>query len=624
MDTVQDYKKIDAMAQLLFDTMAQRVTKDEVNKIKEAYEYAKAAHHEQRRKSGEPYIVHPLEVALIVAQDMMLGAKPVIAALLHDVVEDTEHTLEQIQELFGKEVAFLVAAVTKPQNSYEMTRQLDNFKQMLVTFQFDIRALLLKIADRLHNMKTLKHLAKRKQLKIACETDMFYAPFANRLGLYNIKVELENLSLQFRSKQEYEELEKMMENYKLEMEALVTASANKIRSILSNAGIEVDVQVNYLRPYSVMRKIARDNNDFNHVPFKHQLRVVYRCENVEEEKNMALRIYSLLTDNIVERPGSFINYINTPKETGYKAIHVQLLADYGSWEMVQITSERMMRHNQLGCIAERSEDNVESWIEKFRSELKEMMTHIRTRDFIETVTLSLYNDDITVFSPKGEAFKMSPRATALDFAFEINGKLGLHAKTAHINGQLAPVTTMLKMGDVVRIDKDDNHLPEAHWISVVATDKAAYGLRRYFASLPKLKFKRCQVCMPIPGEDIMGFRSPVGQITVHRRDCQTAIRNATKNGDSIVDAQFEEEHSRLYPVAINIMAVDRYHLLSDIIQCITDQLELPIDQLNTITTDSIVNTYIAFSVHSFNELQTVIRTISLINSVEKVRRTTKK
>ena len=615
-------RQIDAIAQHVIETMSKRVSSGDVDRIRNAYALAREAHKDQRRKSGEPYIMHPVSVAAIVAEEMRLGANPVIAAFLHDVVEDTEHTIDEIEKSFGLDVRFLVSAVTKPEKeTYVMTKQLDNFRQMLDTVEFDIRALLVKIADRLHNMRTLQSMETRKQVKIASETDLIYAPFANRLGLYNIKVELENLSLKYRIPLVYNSLRDQMDYYRFDQGERIDLFAGKIRRLLRDKDIKSRVVVNYLRPYSIWRKMQRENTDFSHVQHKHQIRIVYECPSKEEEKTMALRIYSLLTDTFCERPGSMLNYVNTPKENGYKSIHVQLLSDNGGWEQVQITSERMLRHNQLGCIAERKEELVDQWIAKFRKVLKELKSNINRRDFLENVTLSFYNDNITVYSPKNEAFHMSPRATALDYAFMIHTELGLHAKSAHINGQLMPVTTVLKMGDLVYIDKDENHSPERGWEQVVTTEAAVKELRAYFSRLPRPSFERCPGCCPIPGEEVVGFKNKSNGITtVHTRDCMAAIRNATKEGDTIVDVEFEPNPEILYPVSIRIKAVDRYHLLSDIINCITEELKLSIDSLNTTTKDAIVNTTIVFSVHSYDELHSIIAQIRQVPGIEEVGR----
>lgn len=622
MRTEEDMMRdIDAQAQHVIEIMSKRVPADQAEMIRDSYGLAREAHKDQKRKSGEPYIMHPVSVAMIVAKDMHLGAAPVMAAFLHDVVEDTQYTIDYIEERFGADVRFLVEAVTKPEKeNYEMTKQLDNFRQQLLSFRFDIRAFLVKLADRLHNMRTLDSMPPRKQVKIASETDIFYAPFANRLGLYNIKVELENLSMKYRSPLVYKSLKDQMDYYRFDHEDRINLFAGKIRRLLRDHDISARVVVNYLRPYSIWRKMQRENTDFEHVQHKHQVRIVYECPDKGDEKQMALRIYSLLTDEFSERPGSMLNYINTPKENGYKSLHVQLLSEHDGWEQVQLTSERMLRHNQLGCIAERKEEHVKQWIEKFRKVLKELNSNINRRDFLENVTLSFYNDNITVFSPDNDAYHMSPRATALDYAFMIHTDLGLHAKSAHINGQLMPVTTVLKMGDLVQIDTDDSHFPEPAWLRVVTTETASKELRSYFARQPKLGFDRCPVCGPLPGEEIVAFKNRLSGIMVHTRDCMTAMRDATKDGDTIVDVDFPPHPDILYPVGIRIKAVDRYHLLSDIINCITDQLSLSIDSLTTTTKDAIVNTSIVFSVHSFDELHAIIGQIRRVPGIEEVGR----
>lgn len=613
--------KIQEKAERVFSVMEKRVSQDDVIRIKDAFEFARIAHADQKRKSGEPYIFHPIAVANIVAEELMLGANPVIAAFLHDVVEDTDYTMDDIQKRFGDDVAFLVRVVTKQEKDhYEMSRQMDNYKQMLDSIHYDIRALLVKLADRLHNMRTLSSMRPDKQMKIAGETDYFYAPLANRLGLYNIKVEMENLSLRYRCPHEYGEIQELIRKDRELHEARLSAFTSKILDVLAKNGIQGKVSAEYREPYSLWRKMRKTGEDFNHLANRHFVEVVFPCENVAQEKDMVLKIYARLTSVFREKPCGILNYIDSPKENGYQSFHVQLLSDYGCWEEVHISSERMVRHNQIGIVAEREESNIRRWVERFRKVLKDMEFHIKDGGFIENVVTTFYNDDIMVFSPKGMAVNMPKKAVALDFAFEIHSDLGEHAYYARINGQLKSVKTELHRGDVVEIFTDNCFKPKEDWQDIVVTYKAKRFLRSYFAKQEKPKYQHCPHCNPIPGEEVIGFLNPDNSITVHKRSCPKAIQLASQQGDSIVSVEYEEQPGVLYPVSIRILAVDRFHLLSDIINCITDALQLSIDALTTNTVDNIVKCSITFGVHSFGELQTIISHISAIKGVEEVNR----
>lgn len=608
-------------AQRVFSVMEKRVSHEDMERIHAAFELAKTAHADQKRKSGEPYIFHPIAVANIVAEELMLGANPVIAAFLHDVVEDTDYTIDDIQKRFGDDVAFLVRVVTKQEKEhYEMSRQMDNYKQMLDSIHYDIRALLVKLADRLHNMRTLNSMRPDKQMKIAGETDYFYAPLANRLGLYNIKVELENLSLRYRCPHEYGELEAKIQRDKELREGRMATFISKINEVLEQNDILASVTAEYREPYSLWRKMRKTGVDFNHLPDRHFVEIVFPCENVEQEKDLVLKIYSRLTSVFREKPCGILNYIDSPKENGYQSFHVHLLSHYGCWEEVHISTERMVRHNTIGIVAEREESNIRRWVDRFRRVLKDMEFHLKDGGFIQNVVTSFYNDDIMVFTPKGQAINLPKRATALDFAFEIHSRIGEHAHYARINGQLASVKTVLHRGDVVEIFTKQSVVPLAEWNEVVVTYKAKRFLKSYFAKQKQSEVHRCPYCNPIPGEEVIGFKEADGCVTIHKRSCSSAIEIASQQGESIVSVDFMEDEKVLYPVSIQIVAVDRFHLLSDMINSITNELRLSIDALTTKTVDCLVNCTISFGVHSFRELQTIISHISAIEGIDEVKR----
>lgn len=608
-------------AQRVFSVMEKRVSHEDMERIHAAFELAKTAHADQKRKSGEPYIFHPIAVANIVAEELMLGANPVIAAFLHDVVEDTDYTIDDIQKRFGDDVAFLVRVVTKQEKEhYEMSRQMDNYKQMLDSIHYDIRALLVKLADRLHNMRTLNSMRPDKQMKIAGETDYFYAPLANRLGLYNIKVELENLSLRYRCPHEYGELEAKIQRDKELREGRMATFISEINEVLEQNDILASVTAEYREPYSLWRKMRKTGVDFNHLPDRHFVEIVFPCENVEQEKDLVLKIYSRLTSVFREKPCGILNYIDSPKENGYQSFHVHLLSHYGCWEEVHISTERMVRHNTIGIVAEREESNIRRWVDRFRRVLKDMEFHLKDGGFIQNVVTSFYNDDIMVFTPKGQAINLPKRATALDFAFEIHSRIGEHAHYARINGQLASVKTVLHRGDVVEIFTKQSVVPLAEWNEVVVTYKAKRFLKSYFAKQKQSEVHRCPYCNPIPGEEVIGFKEADGSVTIHKRSCSSAIEIASQQGESIVSVDFMEDEKVLYPVSIQIVAVDRFHLLSDMINSITNELRLSIDALTTKTVDCLVNCTISFGVHSFRELQTIISHISAIEGIDEVKR----
>ncbi len=607
-------------AEELFNHMSAKETAEDMARLRDAFEFAWEAHLPQRRKSGEPYIIHPVSVARIVAEELELGADPVIAAFLHDVVEDTPYTIEDIRARFGDEVAFLVDVVTKKKgDKVVQSKQIDNFRQILASMQYDVRALLIKLADRLHNMRTLSSMKPDKQMKIAGETDYFYAPLANRLGLYHVKTELENLSFQYRCPREYALLEKLLEEeFEMDRHHIESFTA-KIESLLAAGGIQARTEVRYRKPYSIWMKMNARGCDFAHVDTKYYVRVIYHNIAPWTEKDLSLRIYSILTDAFKERPGSVSNYIDAPKENGYQSFQVKLLSEKGQWEELHISSERMVRNGRLGCAAERTDDNIQSWLNKFTELLKDVAEDDGV-DFMNDVTSSFYYDDIMVFTPRGRAIILPKGATALDFAFEIHSNIGLKAHYARINGKLSSVKTVLKRGDCVEIGTDENAGPQKDWLDHVLTFKAKKHISSYLSRKNRTEFVRCTDCYPLPGDEVIGFKNPDGSIQVHKRNCQTAIRLASQHGDSIVAVAFEEEKDRLYPVRISVRALDRYRLLSDLVDCITNELQLSIHSLNTETTDSIGVCTIDFAVHSMMELQRAISIIAAITGVDEVQR----
>ncbi len=626
-------------AEKVFISMEPRVSERQLKQLHDAFEFAREAHKEQKRKSGEPYILHPISVALIAAEELKLDTNSVTASFLHDVVEDTSYTMKDIRERFGEDVAFLVNTVTKQKKeSYKTSKQVDNYKQLLASMQYDIRALMVKIADRLHNMRTLSSMRPDKQMKIAGETDYFYAPLANRLGLFNVKTELENLSFRYRCSEQYADISEMIDGDITANTPRLEVFTKNIEDCLFRQGITAQAKAYWRAPYSLWRRSKEQQKDYQNLENRYYVRITFTsCRDTSlTEKNVCLKIYSLLTDIYRERPGSFQNLIDQAKENSYKSINVMLLSENGIWEDVQICSQKMVEESQFGCMAEiaqRAEtrgvgkgvslENVTSWIDKFRKVLRDIAVESENQGFIESIKASLYYDDVMVFTPRGEALILPKGSTALDFAFELHTDIGLHAKYARINGKVTSMRTVLQRGDCVEIGTSSDFRPHPDWTDAVKTYKAKKALKAYWASVASTQqYLRCTHCHPLPGGETIGIRGEDGKITIHRRNCPEAIRLASKNGDDIVAVPFEENEENIYPVCITIKAIDRYHFLIDVVKKITDELHLSIDSLNTATHDEIADLSVVFYVHSVRELVTVMNSIYAIPGVEEVRHET--
>lgn len=596
-----------------FANAAKRFSEEEMTLIRKGFAFAEMAHINQKRKAGDPYITHPLAVASIVCDELKLGVNPIIAALLHDVVEDTNHTIEEIKAGFGNDIAFLVDVLTKKKrDKYETSKQVDNFQQMLNSIHYDIRALLIKLADRLHNMRTLKSMKPEKQIKIAGETDYFYAPLANRLGLYKIKSELENLSLRYRSPHEYEDIKNLIDNY---AEAHASAARKWIRTIedrLEENGISAQIDCDKRTVYSIWSKMHAKNISFKEVEHIRVVNITF--DNWEEmgltEKRLALRIYSILTDLYIEKPGSLNNYIDTPKENGYHSLHCKLMGNEGRWMEVHIQSTNMRERSYYGCLVER-ETGVEGWIAKFRDILKDISFHGKDSGFsIESVVRTFYNDDIVVFSPNGTPFTMPNGASALDFAYEIHSNIGEHAHYAIINDKLSSIFTKLQHGDRVRIGSDTACHPKEGWLDHVVSYKAIQYIKQYLRR-EKAKvgdngteYILCPNCEPLPGDEVIGFRHNDNTITIHKCNCPTAISVAAQQGDIIENVSLPASN-KVYPVTVFIKAVNRDGFLLDLIVEISQKNLLSIESIKSTTEDEIIDCTIVFYVHSINELKDV-------------------
>lgn len=458
----------------------QTLTKEDKKLIRRAFDLAAEAHKDQRRKTGEPYIFHPIAVAKIVANEIGLGATSIAAALLHDVVEDTNYTLDDIKELFGEKIAKIIDGLTKISilNRQDVSIQSENYKKLLLTLSEDVRVILIKIADRLHNMRTLESMSEDKQLKIASETIFIYAPLAHRMGLYNIKSELEDLSLKYTKPEEYFNIERRLHETKEERDTYINNFSQTIKEKLDEEGLEFEIKGRSKSIFSIHKKMASQRVNFDEVYDKFAVRIIYKSDT-KNEKFIAWKIYSIVTDIFKPNPNRLRDWISQPKSTGYESLHITVMGPMARWVEVQIRSERMDEIAERGVAAHykykenyKIEDSkVDQWI----SQVREMLENNEGQDaseFIDNFKFNLYTKEIFVFSPKGELFSLPKGATSLDFAYAIHSKLGDTCLGAKVNGKLYPLSHELKSGDQVEILTSPNQKPKADWLDFVITSRA--------------------------------------------------------------------------------------------------------------------------------------------------------
>lgn len=457
----------------------QMLTTEDKKMIRKAFDIAVDAHKEQRRKSGEAYIFHPLAVAQIVASEIGLDATSIASALLHDVVEDTEYTLADIEQLFGETVARIVDGLTKISNlkkDRDVSLQAENFRKMLLTINDDPRVIIIKIADRLHNMQTMDAMRPDKQAKIASETLYIYAPLAHRMGLYNIKTELEDLSLKYTEPDVYDDIRDRIKESKEEQDKYIKDFKKVIEDSLNTEGLEYEIKGRPKSIYSIRRKIMNQGISFDEIYDKFAIRIIYKSD-LANEKFLAWKIYSIVTDHFRPNPTRLRDWISSPKSTGYEALHITVMGLKGRWVEVQIRSERMNEIAEKGYAAhfkykqgDDGDKGLDDWINKLQEALENPDTN--AVDFVENFKLNLYNKEIFVFTPQGDLKSLPKGATPLDFAFSVHTEVGLHTRGARVNGKLVPLSHELKSGDQVDIITSDQAKPTNNWLDYATTARA--------------------------------------------------------------------------------------------------------------------------------------------------------
>lgn len=456
--------------------------------IKRAFFLAKEAHEGVRRRSGEPYILHPLAVARIVVDEIGLGVKSVVAALLHDVVEDTDYTVEDIESRFGPKIALMVDGLTKMSGVFKTSasEQAENFRKVLLTLSDDVRVILIKIADRLHNMRTLGAMPLNKQIKITSETIYLFAPLAYRLGLFAIKTELEDLCMKYRFPEQYEEISRKLDETEASRQEFIARFNAPIVEALRHDGINFEISARVKSIYSIWMKMQRKQIPFEEVYDLFAIRIVFKPLPFPSEKTQCYQIYATITDIYTPKPDRLRDWINTPKANGYEALHSTVMSPDGVWVEVQIRTQRMDDIAERGVAAHwkykqetisQNEDELDKWLKKIRDALNSPTEN--AVDFLDNFKLSLYTSEIVVFTPKGEPRRLPFGATALDFAYDIHTNVGNKAIGAKINHKLEPVTTQISSGDQIEIITADNARPKAEWLDLVTTSKAKQSIKNF-------------------------------------------------------------------------------------------------------------------------------------------------
>lgn len=480
----------------LLRSLRKDTTKEDKQKIKEAFEFANEAHKGVRRRSGEPYIMHPLAVAKITTREMGLGTTSVVSALLHDVVEDTDYTVEDISNLFGPKVASIVDGLTKISGvmGSDTTQQAESFRKMILTLADDVRVILIKIADRLHNMRTLASMPEHKQVKIASETLYIYAPLAHRMGLHAIKTELEDLSMKYEHPEEYEVIDSKIEAYKRQFSALFEEFIRPIRQSLSNNSYEYTITARTKSVYSVWLKMQRRNISFDEIFDLLAVRIVFKPRSEQSEKQQCWNIYSLITDIYSPKPERIRDWVSVPKVNGYEALHLTVMGPEGQWFEVQIRSERMDEIAEQGLAAhwKYKNEGESSELDKWLAGIKEILDQPDTTalELLDEFKLNLFAKEIRVFTPKGYMRTLPKGATALDFAYDIHTEIGNTCIGAKVNHKLVPMSHRLASGDQVEILTSDKQKPQREWLEFVVTAKARTHINAAFKKHRKELIRR--------------------------------------------------------------------------------------------------------------------------------------
>lgn len=712
-----------------------RISSEGAERIHKAYLFACNAHEGVKRKSGEPYIIHPIAVATIASNEIGLGATSIVAALLHDVIEDTEYTYEEIADLFGNEVAKIVDGLTKLSNEFSSqqdSKQAVNFRKMLLTLSDDVRVMLIKLADRLHNMRTLESMPPIKQLKIASETLYMFSPLAHRLGLYAMKTELEDLSLKYTERETYDYITLRLNNQESQRQFLINQFIKPVEEALQKEGFNFKITGRLKSVYSIWNKMKAKGISFDEIYDLLAIRIIFVPDNTYSEKRQCYDILSTLTDIYTLKPERIRDWISVPKANGYEALHVTVMGPNGRWIEVQIRTQRMDEIAERGFAAhykyKEHAHAEESELDRWLSRIRETLSHTdsNAEEFVDEFKMNLYTTEIIAFTPQGRMLTLPKGACIIDFAYEIHSDLGYHCIGAKVNHTLVPITYELQSGDQVNILTSQNQKPTLEWLEHIRTSKAQnkvkqalridnkefsiqgrkiieevlrrnkiritnesfkqltqhYNLSnkdqlfaqvgmgvinfdeiekvivipqknmvsKYLSKAFRLKddseidlkinvevidtkdafiikehenegnysFAKC--CMPIPGDNVVGYLNSKNHVSIHKRNCQQATKLMSHQGDNIISVQWTKFKKKAYPTKIQTSGFDRAGLLNEITGIISKLNNINIRSVNFSATDGIFTGSMHLYVHSLEDLNKLMSKLSKVKGIDKVER----
>ena len=741
MFTEEDYKLIEREFEGLRVSSRKRCADDEQYQlVLKAFEFANEAHKGVRRRSGEPYILHPIAVAKIVVDEIGLGCKSICAALLHDVVEDTEFTVEDIQRLFGDKIASLVDGLTKiktaldndNKNKNQDTRvsvQAENFRRILVTLNDDVRIVLIKLADRLHNVRTIQFMPEYKRDKILSETMYLFIPLAHRLGLYSIKSEMENIWLKYREPVAYATLERQLGDIMSERGALIDDFIAPIRRELDKAGYKYTLLKRLKTPYSIWKKMTTKNIPFEQIYDIYAVRIIFEPRPGLSEREQCWYIFTIITGLYQYKPDRTRDWVDKAKPNGYEALHLTVMSKTGNWVEVQIRSERMNAIAERGIAAHwlykeagqssESENEIDNWLKQVREILEN--PDIDAMRFLDEFHQELITSSIYVFTPLGETKSLPKGSTALDFAYNIHSEVGNHAIAAKVNQRLVPLSQPLTNGDQVEVITSENAKPKREWLEFLTSSRAKTQVMDFLKADKKnsikegmqildrkldergisersrvikklidyykvsggkdelynkigvgvidlsdldkalrtnaerrsvqmwgvkllnpltngifdkkqefllqedidqgtISFNIAECCSPIPGDSVVAFIQDDGTVTIHKKSCPVANDLASKEGHRIVSAKWSKHFMMSYLARISLEGIDRVGVLSDLTRVISLVLGVNMRKLHIETHDEIFEGFIDLYVHNTDDLDKLIRALSKVKGIERVKR----
>ncbi len=740
IQTEEEVRDINERFEDLLDHCTHILDPDDRQLIHKAFLFANEAHRDMRRKSGEPYIIHPIAVSKIVATEIGLGSKSIISALLHDVVEDTEYTLEDIRHNFGDRIAVIIDGLTKIAGVFDKKSsiQVENFRKLLLTLSDDVRVILIKIADRLDNMRTLDSLSRNKQLKIASETSFLFAPLAHRLGLYTIKTELEDLALKYQNLKVYNEILNKIKESEKKRQLFINKFSLPIIEKLNEHTISYDISGRPKSIYSIYSKMETKKVKFEEIYDLFAIRVVFEPNPTIPEKVQCWNIYSLITDIYMPKPERIRDWVSTPKANGYESLHGTVMGPNGKWVEVQIRTTRMNDIAERGFAAHwkyksngKGESELDKWIKRVRELLE--TPNSDALEFIDDFKLNLFATEILVFTPKGTIITLPTNATVIDFAYEIHTEVGDKAIGAKVNQKLVPLNQPLSNGDQVEILTSESQRTQREWLDFAITAKAKSSIKSalraesrrrieagqktleeklkeinlypnsriikkliegyeaenkddlYFKigsgiiSLENMKkvlkkntkskwiryweltyskniqkskkpaekpytsqpdstdpgqpliiregidepgknYRIAKCCNPIPGDDIVGYKSPNETIIVHSTKCPTATKLMSSHGNLIVSAKWTKHKILSFLAGVRIKGIDKIGIVNSITNVISRDLNANIRRISVETHDGIFEGSIELYVHDTKHLNNLIMNLFKINGVVSVNR----